>query len=170
MIKIPVALELKQVGEVGKTQLVVPYEDFEYLGRMVRFAAPLIIDAQYVYDGKGFNISGKVSTVLHSECALCTKEFDEEFNTEFDERFEKEASEDEEIYRFVGEELDISQMVADIIVLNLQSYSVCKEDCKGLCPICGCDLNITQCSCKREEESKNPFSALGKLLNENEEV
>ncbi|MDD5917991.1 MAG: DUF177 domain-containing protein [bacterium] len=172
-MKIPVALELKLPGRTGTFRAAEPFQNMEYLGRVIRFAAPVSVEAEYVFDGSGFSVKGTLSTSLHSQCARCAKEFEEPFEAQFDERFEKNASADSECYGFSGEELDISQMLSDAILLNMQPYSVCRPDCRGLCPVCGCDLNTAQCSCAREageEEPPSPFAALKTLLNDDKEV
>ena len=107
---------------------------------------------------------------LDSECALCGKPFIEELTFDFDERFLREPEPDSECYGYTGEELDVSQMLLDDLFLNLPAFSKCSEDCKGLCPVCGCDLNTVQCSCVREKEKENPFSALEQLLYHDKEV
>ena len=91
------------------------------------------------------------------------------FEQEFSERFEKNVDPDGEIYSFSGEELDLSDLVRDTILLNMDNYVLCKEDCRGLCPVCGCDLNTVQCSCEHEAKD-NPFSKLKALFNEDKEV
>ena len=172
-MKIPVALELKLPGHIGAFHAAEPFADMEYLGRTLRFAAPVSVDAEYVFDGSGFSVKGTLKTSLHSQCARCAKEFEEPFETKFDERFEKNADEDGECYGFSGEELDVSQMLRDAILLNMQPYSVCRPDCRGLCPVCGCDLNTAQCACAQEaaeEEPPSPFAALRTLLNDDKEV
>ncbi|MBQ3201216.1 MAG: DUF177 domain-containing protein [Clostridia bacterium] len=173
-MKIPVALEIKLPGRVGTFSAAEQVADMEYLGQEIRFASPLAVEAEYVFDGKGFSVKGSLSTSLHAVCALCAKEFEAPFTAEFEERFMRNPSEDaeEECYAFAGEELDISQMLSDTILLNMQPYSVCRQDCRGLCPVCGCDLNTAQCSCAREvgEETQSPFAALKTLLNDDKEV
>ena len=71
-----------------------------------------------------------------------------------------------------SEALDLTQAVLDNLFLNLPLQSLCKEDCKGLCPVCGCDLNTVQCACVRETEPQRemPFAQLGALLNHDKEV
>ena len=57
-----------------------------------------------------------------------------------------------------AEEVDISDDVRDELLIELPMNPLCKEDCKGLCPVCGADLNKKKCRCKRPE---NPvWSAL----------
>ena len=142
----------------------------EYLGRELKFAAPLTVEGEYFFDGEGFSFKGTATTRLDSECALCGKPFIEELTFDFDERFLREPEPDSECYGYTGEELDVSQMLLDDLFLNLPAFSKCSEDCKGLCPVCGCDLNTVQCSCVREKEKENPFSALEQLLYHDKEV
>jgi len=170
-MKINVAQELRQPGRIGKYHSETELDRQFYLGRELSFDAPLTIDAECIFDGEGFNVRGTVSTRLNSECALCGKPFVEPFAFEFDERFVVSPGDDDECYSYKGEELDIKQMVLDNLFLNLPAYSTCRPDCKGLCPLCGCDLNLEQCSCVREEpKAENPFSALEQLLYHDKEV
>ena len=170
MLKVNVASELKTVGRTGRFSGVLEEERVEFAGREVAFASPVEVSVEYIYDGGGFSVIGTAQTKLVSECARCAKAFEEPFGFEFDERFEK-ATEDEDIYPFSGEELDLTPVVLDNIFLNLPISSICDEDCKGLCLVCGCDLNTSQCSCQSEDDGAlNPFSKLSELLKEDKEV
>lgn len=169
-MKLNVSKELRQPGRIGRCHEDVTIEDQEYLGRRLRFMAPLTVDGEYFYDGEGFSFKGTAKTELDSECALCSKQFNEKLSFDFDERFLREPEPDSECYGYTGEELDVSQMLLDDLFLNLPVFSRCSEDCRGLCPVCGCDLNKVQCSCVREKETKSPFSALEQLLYHDKEV
>lgn len=54
---------------------------------------------------------------------------------------------DEEEYR--GKTVDLDPLVAEQVALALQPYPVCRADCKGLCPVCGQNLNEKDCACDR---------------------
>lgn len=43
--------------------------------------------------------------------------------------------------------LDLGMQARDLIILEFPTKHVCREDCKGLCPVCGCNLNTSSCSC-----------------------
>ena len=170
-MKLNVAAELKLPGKVGESKLSEPFAEMEYMGRPLRFLEPITLEVSYVYDGKGFSVRGVLTSVLDSQCARCAKNFAEPLSINFDERFVRGmAEEDEDSYAFEGEVLDLSEMVRDNILLHLPIASVCSEDCQGLCPICGCNLNTAQCSCKHEEQRKSPLSALEQLLKDDKEV
>lgn len=177
-MKLSVSRELKLPGQTSSAALTEWWNDFAYMGRVVRFASPVTVSAEYVFDGNGFNVKGSVLTAFRSECARCGKEFIEPFETEFDERFDKDATEQDgedehDTYPFAGEELELNDLIRDAILLNMPNYSLCRDDCRGLCPICGCELNTAQCSCVREqdiEETENPFLKLRNLLEDDKEV
>ena len=54
---------------------------------------------------------------------------------------------DEEVYR--GKVIDLDPLVREQLLLALPRYPVCQEDCKGLCPVCGQNLNEKDCGCDR---------------------
>ena len=81
-----------------------------------------------------------------------------------------EAEPDEDQYTYTGHVLELDDAVRTAILLELPSRILCKEDCRGLCAQCGANLNVNACSCQKDLTSRNPFSALASLLNEDEEV
>jgi uncharacterized protein len=52
---------------------------------------------------------------------------------------------------FWGRTLDLSDQVWESLLMLLPSKLLCREDCAGLCPHCGTDLNISSCSCAPRE-------------------
>ena len=131
-MKLNVATELKLPGREGHAVLCERIEDIEYPGRWIRFADDVTVEINYVFDGSGFETSGSVKTALKGECARCAKELMVPFAHEFEERFEKNAPEDGDAYPFSGEELDLSDLVRDTILLNMENYVLCKDDCRGI--------------------------------------
>lgn len=168
-MKLSVAPELKQPGKTGEYHASVEYGPLDYLGRSVEFAKPLELALKYSFDGEGFDVAGALATRLKSRCARCNREFEEPFDVELNERFVKNPGDEDGCYGYSGDVLDLSQMVLENILLNLPMYSVCRQDCKGLCPVCGCDLNLTQCSCNTAG-ADNPFAVLTDLFTDDKEV
>jgi uncharacterized protein len=50
---------------------------------------------------------------------------------------------------YAGREIDLGPVVREQILLALPPYPLCREDCKGLCPVCGQNLNERECGCDR---------------------
>ncbi len=49
------------------------------------------------------------------------------------------------------EQLDIEQELKNEVLISFPAKHLCKEDCRGLCPVCGCNLNEQKCSCVQKE-------------------
>lgn len=54
---------------------------------------------------------------------------------------------EEDVY--TGKVIDLDPLVREQLVLSLPAYPVCREDCKGLCTVCGANLNERDCGCDR---------------------
>ncbi len=174
-MKINVAQELKLAGTPSGRHLEEELEPIDLGMHKLVFTMPLSTDVSYVYDGEGFSVSGVLSSELLMNCTKCNREFNQKFSISFSERFIKASAEEAEeldCYPFSGEELDLDQMVLDLLILNAPMYGLCKPDCKGLCPKCGCDLNTTQCSCSRSPKNSAfaSLEELAQLLKDEEEV
>jgi uncharacterized protein len=50
---------------------------------------------------------------------------------------------------YTGKVIDLDPILREQLLLSLPSYPVCKDDCKGLCPVCGANLNDRECGCDR---------------------
>ncbi|MDW8329759.1 MAG: DUF177 domain-containing protein [Candidatus Bipolaricaulota bacterium] len=71
-----------------------------------------------------------------------------------------------EVYLYDIEEtvLDLQPYVMGLIANSLAIKPLCRPDCKGLCPQCGQDLNVTTCDCERKAPGDPRFKVLEKLL------
>lgn len=98
-------------------------------------------------------IDAKFTLIL--TCSRCLEEFEQDFNT-VDEYFVKPGQEelepekylsDEDIFSIFApaQEIDTTPLVRDSIILSVPMKPLCKEDCKGLCPVCGVNLNKSIC-------------------------
>jgi uncharacterized protein len=61
------------------------------------------------------------------------------------------SREDLEDFHFEGDSIDLTEILREQIVLALPMYPRCKEDCRGLCSVCGANLNLGECGCDRSE-------------------
>jgi uncharacterized protein len=49
---------------------------------------------------------------------------------------------------YENDQIDLDELVLEQLELSLPSRVLCREECRGLCPQCGADLNVEQCDCK----------------------
>lgn len=132
----------------------------------VSFASPIAVKAEYVFDGKAVIFQGTIHADIQAQCGSCLKEFLYSMDIPFADAFSREPDEEEGEYGFDGEEVLLDKMILDEISLHLPVRFLCREDCKGLCPICGKDRNAGPCGCKPNGEVKkdNPFEKLKGLF------
>lgn len=111
-------------------------------------------------------MEGQVRTTIHGICDRCAGSFDREVTFPIDvvlvTELANEENEDEWVFPLEGDSADLDDIVRTVFVLNLDSKLLCKEDCKGLCPRCGKNLNDGPCNCQKELDPR--FAALKQLL------
>ncbi len=105
---------------------------------------------------------GEVRFQAHLICSLCGEEFSRDFTERIYVEFVKgypTVSEkpiklhvDElDVEYYPGEVFSIESSIHDTIILAIPFAPKCREDCKGLCPVCGTNLNREQCNCNIEK-------------------
>ncbi len=108
------------------------------------------------------DVEGTISAELEIECTRCLQPIDREFEIPFKAAFvtpenytqAKEAelnAEDLDVSIIEGNEIDLTELVREQILLNLPEQVFCKEDCKGLCEKCGANRNLINCKCEETE-------------------
>ena len=107
-------------------------------------------------------VSGKISAKFVTNCHACGEEAKSNIEFEIFETYRREPGDSE--YELIGDEVDFDEMILENLRLNLPIRILCKDDCKGVCLMCGKNLNRENCDCKREEKRESPFDVLNKLL------
>ena len=104
------------------------------------------------------------STVLQSVCDRCLKRFDNPKSVECSyalaEKVEDERN--DEIIELVDGCVDVGELARTAFILEMDTKTLCSEDCKGICPGCGVDLNQGSCTCKKQVDPR--LAVLAQLL------
>lgn len=98
----------------------------------------------------GILATGSVWAPFRAECRRCLAAVYETARAEFRELFEPRATEGE-TWPLRHEEIDLEPLVREALLLELPLAPLCREDCRGLCPTCGADLNEGACLCAPED-------------------
>lgn len=116
--------------------------------RGCNFSSPVLIK------GKCFNRAGvvfldfSVDFSLHIACDRCLKEFERDYHFDFEHIVVQSSHSSSDEYIIAdGESIDLTDIAVSDLLLQIPSKFLCKEDCKGLCMVCGCDLNESDCDC-----------------------
>ena len=109
-------------------------------------------------------LSFEAGTVLKSVCDRCLKPFDQPKAIRYEcmlaEELEDEDSDD--IILLENGAVDLGDLARTAFILDMDTKTLCSEDCKGICPGCGVDLNQGTCTCKKEVDPR--LAVLAKLL------
>jgi uncharacterized protein len=108
--------------------------------------------AQAVFDGE-----------LENECSRCLETFREKIHSEYEEffTFPHVDSSDDEIKVPEDGNIDFEPIIYDYVLMELPINPVCKPECKGLCMVCGQNLNQKLCEHQKEKKNKLPVSGSG---------
>ena len=165
-----VSKALKNPGQVYAFSAQPELEELEVLGDPVRFEE-IAASGEFFGTGERVSIKGEVTAAVTSRCAKCLEPVTLNLKAKIDVLFARQADpEDPDLYTFEGSKVDLTDAVRDALLLEMPYRFLCSEDCKGLCPICGINLNLGTCTCQEGAIVTNPFSALKALVENDEEV
>jgi DUF177 domain-containing protein len=165
--------------ENGKRSFAHTYSPGELVleDERVSIVEPASISGEIRQKGERLRVTGKVSGRVQLECDRCLKpievvvdsRFDVEYVTAEDYQAQQalELTEaDLNLSVFDGECLEIDELVKEELLLAVPDHVICKEDCKGMCAVCGVDKNSIDCACETREVDPR-WSGLKELVNRN---
>lgn len=123
----------------------------------VKLGETIHVDLKIEYIEGLIVVSGTLSGKYSAVCGRCLADINEDFIVDFHENFIHTSDMDEgsDDYEYEGSHIDLSVPFIDNILLGFPGIMLCMEDCKGLCSICGKNLNDGECSCDRSDHSIN---------------
>jgi uncharacterized protein len=145
----------------------------------------LSLSADLMKAGAAVHVTGRLHGVIIRECVRCLKEYDDALDLPLFAEYRKDpqpakrtsrtmeegsgrsesvdtVEEEDDVYIYSGEELDLTGMLREQIILATPMQPVCHHACVGLCPVCGQDRNERPCGCP-EQPQESPFAVLRKL-------
>ncbi len=108
------------------------------------------------------DVEGTISAPLEIDCSRCLQAINKDLEVNFHAAFvapenfteSKEAelnADDLDVSVLEGNEINITELVREQLLLNLPEQVFCREDCQGLCEKCGANRNLIDCNCKQKE-------------------
>ena len=144
--------------------------DQDILGEMVSFDK-VTMSGSFNAAGKSVLVEGQLTAYASARCAKCLSPAQAKVKVPFREIFVQDGDpEDPDKFAFEGYSLSLDHLALSLALLDLPMRFLCGGDCKGLCPVCGANLNKKTCTCRKETLTKHPFEALQHLLTKDEEV
>ncbi len=147
-------INLKQLYNIVGEKLELDYSVNEERMKSVKgydFSAPISVKGTVVNRAGVVLLKYKAKFTLRLCCDRCLDEFERDYSYEFSHILVRSLNSDDDEYgEYVVTEadtLDMDELAVTDCLLELPSKILCKEDCKGLCPVCGTNLNENQCDC-----------------------
>ena len=169
-MQVSVAEAQKRAGESFPVEGTICPQGETWYGSELVFRSPVRVHGDYVFDSGVIVMTGIIEAEADDRCSRCGKPVVVRLRIPFTERFVKESSgEEDDVYPYSGDVLCPDRMVMDQVFLSYPMTPLCREDCKGLCPVCGTDRNERDCGCEAPVAG-NAFAALRQLTNNDKEV
>lgn len=138
---------------------IINYCDTSY-----ELASPISIDGKISTTKSGFYLDADVEFTVLDNCSRCLEEVEVPIEYSIQgflvkEDFDEDSFEDDDAFIYDGQDIDLIQIIEQTLDFKLPARVLCDEDCKGLCPGCGANLNKKACSCNEianDEEIIDP--------------
>ncbi len=128
------------------------------------FRQPVKVTGRVAAVGGVVSLTAMASFTFTAPCDLCGCVVEKNFTLPFCHTVVAEAEEENDDFALAPDwQLDEEALLRDDLILWVPLRFVCKEDCKGLCPVCGCNRNEQTCNCV-QKTGDSRFAALARLL------
>ena len=160
-------LDVKPILRDPAKQLTFQFEmdlsDLEFSGRHP-VSRPVVVEGQAYSSADVLLLDLTARSTLDAVCDRCGKEFlqDKEIPYSCMLAEELQDEDNDEIVLLEEGKVDLADLARTAFILGMDTKTLCSEDCKGLCPRCGADLNLGPCSCEKEVDPR--LAVLAKLL------
>lgn len=154
-----ITAEVKEISfseseeEVNRTLEQGPIREYSVNG-------PILVNLSYYRAGTDVLFKGDLSAAIRATCARCAEDFVGLTRRAFRFVMVAEAmgetvqaatrAEDLELSLYKGDEIDLAPLIREQMLLALSTRPLCRDECRGLCPLCGVNLNNRQCDCQSE--------------------
>ncbi len=150
-------------GKHLEFQFAMDLSDVDLFGRYP-ISRPVEVSGQVRNSAGVLELEMTAQTVLDAVCDRCGKRFAQEKEIAYRCILAEEVQneDNDEIVVLEDGKVDLEDLARTAFILGMDTKTLCSEDCKGLCPRCGADLNLGPCSCKKETDPR--LAVLAKLL------
>ena len=144
-------------------QFELDLSDMEFSGQYP-ISRPVAVSGEVRNTAGILELTLNARSTLDAVCDRCGKAFVQEKDVLFACMLAEELQneENDEIVLLEDGMVDVGDLARTAFILDMDTKTLCSEDCKGLCPRCGADLNLGPCSCKKETDPR--LAVLAKLL------
>lgn len=95
----------------------------------------------------GVVVEGTVTMPWRAPCRRCLTDVAGTSRIVVDELYQDEIGADDDAFEIEGDQIDLVPAVRETVLLELPDDVLCRDDCTGICPVCGADRNQVSCDC-----------------------
>lgn len=158
---VPVTSLLRHVGSTVEVKFSAPFDADGLLAATSPGEAEVVplanVEVRLVLASflGGVTATGTIVAPWRASCRRCANAVHGVLDVLAAEQFRRGAEpDDEDAYPLIDDEVDLSDLVRDGVVLELPLAPLCRQDCAGLCATCGADRNVDPCGCRREVDAR----------------
>ncbi len=162
-----------QTGHREKREIVPELEVFESGAESFRILRKTPVNFTFTNLASGkIRVEGEAEVVLGMQCSRCLKDVEQEIKLSFvldvvSPEVPLEEADDQTFME--GYSLNVESLLNNEILMNLPTKVLCRPDCKGICRVCGKDLNLGECGCDTFVPDPR-MAAIKDIFNANKEV
>ena len=165
-------LDLREILDAPGARLPFEQElDTERLGydSVEEYTEPIMARGEVVNTAGVLSVRGEITARMRCICDRCGAGFDLTRTVRVDtpvvpeeECEDGEGSYESETFPLEGDWLDLDDLLETVFILDMPTKFLCRDDCRGLCPRCGKNLNDGDCDCRPDIDPR--FAVLEQLL------
>lgn len=155
------------LGKPGASRSVEFSVDMPLAMDMAKVASEVDVEIRFDATSREIVATGSLEFDAEATCTRCLTKIDEHLSTKFSQIYGSPDPDDEDAQDVLpigaDGDIDLESPVRDEVGVALPLSPVCRDDCRGLCPTCGTDLNREPCD-GHEDLSSSPFAVLQDFL------
>ncbi|MBQ9044743.1 MAG: DUF177 domain-containing protein [Oscillospiraceae bacterium] len=134
---------------------------------VLEYTAPITAEGEVRNTAGVLELRGALHAEMRCACDRCGKVFSraKDLPLRVTLTANPEEDDDPEIFALTGDAIDLDEVLSTCFVLDMEAKCLCREDCAGLCPTCGADLNLGACNCRQPRDPR--MAVLEQLLDDN---
>lgn len=156
-------LDVSHVPESGlEVNVQLDARELDMTDAGADLAGDLQLRGRVLKAGEEMVLEGTLRATYNLTCSRCLRSFVQPFEFEVSATYvqtpevrtggrAENAFEQDKRILFLSDEIDLLSGIREDLMLNIPVKPLCKEDCRGLCPQCGTDLNEGECTCRKDE-------------------
>jgi uncharacterized protein len=152
MMIINVLQAKKAIGNRQTFEFVTSAKQLAIEGETPWMDSVIQVIGELINNGRVLAVKGLISATAKYQCSCCLEDFTVAMEIPFGDNYQQTNDEildsEADLTYYTGDEIDLTDLLRESLILAEPIKCVCTENCRGLCPHCGINLNTAECDCQ----------------------